>query len=365
MAIMFGRRKRVPLIAAVVAVSLLAGCSAEIQQRLISIFLDVPETPPPPTRRVRRDLLREIDDLKHQLEESKREVKAAQDLRAAKGAKTAAVPVEKARSWEEALELLPRSKTGAVDWSQALKAGAIAPRASPDPGAPEQAVLDLDVDLASSGSKSNAVTFSHGAHTRWLACNSCHPAVFPLRQAKPAAITMAKIQAGQFCGACHGRVAFAANTDCSRCHTQGQAVAKWQPPEPLKPIERAKKWEEAAKALPVTDGMVDWVKALSQGLIAPRAGSDPKAADEAVLPLDVELVPAAGEMFKAVFSHKSHTEWLSCPGCHTGIFQMAKGTSAITMEKINGGESCGACHGKVAFPATACGRCHPAMGGGK
>jgi c(7)-type cytochrome triheme protein len=246
-----------------------------------------------------------------------------------------------------------------------LKPGAIAPRPSPDPSAPDQAVLELDVELASSGNKINNVTFSHGAHTRWLTCNNCHPAVFPLRQAQQQPTTMAKIRAGQSCGVCHGRVAFAVNTECSRCHAQAASAVKWQPPEPRKPIERARSWEEAAKTLPVTDGMVDWTKALSQGVIAPRAGIDPKAEDQAVLPLDVELIPAMGEMFKVVFSHKSHTEWLGCPNCHTGIFQMAKGAGAMTMEKINSGELCGACHGKVAFPPTACARCHPAMGGGK
>ncbi len=352
------------------AISLLPACSAETRHKIISAVFDGADSPRPPTRMVRRDLLHEIEDLKQQLAEAKQVLADARE-----GGKTGKgiEPSEKnqlsilqAKRWDDVAQLLPKDKAGQVDWEQALKAGVIAPRSSFDPKAPDQAVLELDIELTSSANKLFGVTFSHSAHTRWLTCNNCHPAIFPLRQAKPTIVTMAKIQAGEYCGACHGRVAFSTGKDCSRCHKKQFSTApEWIPPEPRKPIESAKSWGDAAKALPVTEGMTDWVKALSQGVIAPRAGIDPKSQDEAVLPLDVELVPAAGEMFKAIFSHKTHTELLSCPNCHTGIFQMAKGADAITMEKINAGQFCGACHGKVAFSAAACGRCHAAMAGGK
>ncbi len=353
--------------AGILAFALLPGCSAETQQWILTTFFDGVDTPPPPTHRVRRDLQREIEELKRELAESRQKLAAGQEAgKAGKGpGGGTAAPIEQAKSWQEAAQLLPKDKSGQVDWVQALKAGAIAPRPSPDPKAPDQAVLELDIELASSANKLFGVTFSHGAHTRWLTCSNCHPAVFPLRQAQPTLVTMAKIQAGQYCGACHGRVAFSAGRDCSRCHTKNLAAVEWRPPEARKPIERAKNWQEAAKALPVTDGMVNWSKALTQGVIAPRPGIDPKAEDQAVFPLDVELIPAAGEMFKAIFSHKSHTEWLGCVNCHNDIFQMAKGAAKMTMETINAGQYCGVCHGKVAFPATACGGCHTAMAGGK
>jgi c(7)-type cytochrome triheme protein len=110
---------------------------------------------------------------------------------------------------------------------------------------------------------------------------------------------------------------------------------------------------------------VNWVAAVDKGAIAPQAGLTPEAKSKDVMDLDVELVPEAGEMFKAVFPHKTHTAVLGCENCHPGIFQMAKGTAPITMAKINAGEYCGVCHGKVAFGADACGRCHPAMAGGQ
>ncbi len=347
------------------AVLTLSACGADTRQKMLKTLFDISDTPPVPTQRVRRDLLQEIENLKRKLAQAEQEKKTAQEAAKEKGVKRTAPPIEKAKTWEEAEKLLPKDKSGEVDWVQAIKAGTVAPRPSPNPTAPEQAVLDMDVELASSAHKVFHVTYSHSVHTAWLACASCHPAIFPLRQAKPAVVTMAKIKAGEYCGVCHGKVAFAVDNECGRCHSSSRPTVEWHAPEPRKPVETARTWDEAAKLLPATGGTVDWSKALSQGMIAPRAGIDRKAQDQAVLPLDVELVPTAGEMFKVVFPHKPHTEWLGCPNCHTGIFQMAKGTDPITMEKINAGQYCGVCHGKVAFAATTCGRCHPAMGGGK
>lgn len=339
-----------------VLLALLVGCSAETRNYYLRVLLDGVDKPPP-ERKVRRDLLQEIRELKLQLAKAQ---KAAKDRKEGKGP-----AIEQAKSRERAEELLPKDPSGRVDWVKAIKDGTIAPRPGIEAGTPEQAVLDLPVELDYSGSKLFSVTYEHAPHTQWLGCPNCHPAIFPLgRKAARTEVTMAKINAGDYCGACHGKVAFGIEGRCARCHTKIPAKGEWQSPQQVNvPIERAATWEEAVKLLPVTAGTTDWVKALAQGIVAPRPGIDPKAQEQAILPLDVERVPAAGAMFKAVFPHQAHTAWLGCPNCHTGIFQMAKGTTPITMAKINAGEACGVCHGKVAFPATACARCHPAMGG--
>lgn len=344
------------------ALALLAGCSAETRQKILSLFFDgVRKTAPPPTHRVRRDPLREIEELKRQLAEAREAAKARKE---GAPSEETPLPIEQAKTWQEAAEMLLKDVAGNVDWVQALKAGTIAPRPGLDPKTPEQAVLDLDVDLASSRSKLFSVTFPHGAHTRWLTCGNCHPAIFPLRRgAEPTVVTMAKIQVGQYCGVCHGKVAFGVKGACARCHAKIPATADWRPTkEPKKPIKGGVSWDEAAKLLPVTGGAPDWVKALAEGVIAPHPGIDPKAEDEPVLPLDVELVPADNPAFKVVFPHEAHTAWLSCTNCHPGVFQMAKGADPITMEKIFAGQYCGTCHGKVAFDVpTGCARCHPVM----
>ncbi len=340
-------------------------CSAETRHKILTTVFDGVDSPPPPTHRLRRDLLQEIEDLKRKLAQAEREKTAAQQAAKAGKGTEAAPPIEKAKSWEEASKLLPKDKAGSVDWVQALKDSAIRPRPGVGSDAAEQASLDMDVELSSSANKLFHVTYPHSAHTQWLACGNCHPAIFPLRQAKPTVVTMAKIKAGEYCGVCHGKVAFSVDKECYRCHTSSQPAVEWHSPEPQKPIEKAQKWEEAVKLLPVTQGTPDWAKALSEGVIVPKPGIDPKAEDQPALPLDVELIPATGEMFKVIFAHKAHTEWLQCPNCHNGIFQMAKGADPMTMDKINSGQYCGVCHGKVAFAPTACARCHPAMGGGK
>ncbi len=355
------RRVILAMAAGGLAALLLAGCSAESRERLLPYVFDgVIQKEPPPTRRVRRDLLQEIEQLKQDLADAR-----AAAARKDKHEEEEESPVEEADTWEEAAKFLPKDAAGHVDWVEAVKAGAIRPRPGPDPKTPEQAILDMDVELASAPSRLFSVTYPHAAHTRWLACQNCHPAIFPLsRQAAPTAVTMAKILAGQYCGVCHGKVAFGIEGRCARCHRKVPATADWRPAaEPQKPIERAARWEEAAKLLAA--GGSDWAKALAEGVIAPRPGIDPKAEDEAVFPLEVELTPADNPAFKVVFPHETHTTLLTCANCHPGIFQMAGGADPITMDKIYAGEYCGRCHGKVAFDvATGCPRCHPALRGG-
>jgi hypothetical protein len=117
---------------------------------------------------------------------------------------------------------------------------------------------------------------------------------------------------------CHGKVAFGANA-CARCHVaMGGPVAQAQekpsaPDAPQGPGTELKTWEEASKALPqASNGGVDWVAAVDEGAIAPQAGLTPEAKPKDIFDLDVELVPEAGEMFKALFPHKAHTAVLGC-----------------------------------------------------
>lgn len=353
--------------AGILVLTLLAGCSPEARQKVLPYFLDRSsggsQEPLPPTRRVRRDLLLEIEKLKRDLADAR----ATATALAQPPEKETQRPVEQAGSWDEAAALMPKDVAGRVDWVRALKAGTIAPRPSPDPKAPAQAVLDLDLELTTSGSRSFRARYPHAPHTAWLACSNCHPAIFPLgRSAARTAITMGKIRAGESCGTCHGTVAFGVEGECGRCHTGIPAKSEWRrSDEPRAPMERAASWDEAVRLLPVTLGTPDWVKALEDGLARPRPGTDPKAEEAPQLPLDVELVTAGNAAFQVVFPHAAHTAWLTCDNCHPAIFQMAKGADPITMGKIFAGEYCGRCHGNVAFPVTACGRCHPLLAGAK
>ena len=75
------------------------------------------------------------------------------------------------------------------------------------------------IKIAAAAKKQPAVTFSHEKHTNWVGCELCHPEVFPLTQRGSAKFDMAKIRAGQYCGACHNTVAFPL-VECRRCHAE-------------------------------------------------------------------------------------------------------------------------------------------------
>ncbi len=77
--------------------------------------------------------------------------------------------------------------------------------------------FNFNIDIPSVGAMPDVV-FPHFPHTYWLDCANCHPSIFVMKKgANP--ISMVKITNGEYCGRCHGRVAFPLS-DCSRCHVK-------------------------------------------------------------------------------------------------------------------------------------------------
>ncbi|GIL07030.1 MAG: hypothetical protein BroJett031_35500 [Betaproteobacteria bacterium] len=116
---------------------------------------------------------------------------------------------------------------------------------------------------------------------------------------------------------------------------------------------------DAYAALPrsASGNQVDWVKALQEKRIAPRADRvDPKA-EMTVMDLNI-VREVKGSMPDVLFPHKQHTEWLDCANCHPAIFVPQKGANQISMAAILLGQKCGVCHGRVAFPVSECRSCH-------
>lgn len=112
-------------------------------------------------------------------------------------------------------------------------------------------------------------------------------------------------------------------------------------------------------------GLIDWVQAIKQGIIDPRADIDGLSQKQT---LDLDIVfTNTGAMPNVRFPHLSHTLWLDCSNCHPAIFVQKKGANKFVMNDILQGKYCGVCHGKVAFPPTLnCARCHSVpKGGGK
>lgn len=109
----------------------------------------------------------------------------------------------------------PNDRRGGVDWVKALDKGLIQPRQNLKGGEGMQ-IMDMDILFKDTG-QMPYVRFPHLAHTKWLDCSNCHPAIFiPQKGANNP--SMDGILAGQWCGKCHDKVAFSLWI-CERCHS--------------------------------------------------------------------------------------------------------------------------------------------------
>lgn len=126
----------------------------------------------------------------------------------------------------EALSQLPPDTIGnQVSWVKALRENDIEPLSSLLPGKPLE-VLEMEIILENTG-EMPLVMFPHRPHTEWLACHNCHDSIFKEKVgANP--INMLAILSGEYCGRCHGAVAFPL-TECNRCHSVPRNTFKGQP----------------------------------------------------------------------------------------------------------------------------------------
>jgi c(7)-type cytochrome triheme protein len=117
-----------------------------------------------------------------------------------------------------AFYFLPKSEQGSyVDWVAALKYGIIRPVDALDPNKKTMPPIDFNVVFKVKGDLPDVV-YPHYPHTVWLDCKNCHPSIFVMR-AGVNQVTMNGIMRGEFCGRCHGKVAFPLY-DCNRCHSR-------------------------------------------------------------------------------------------------------------------------------------------------
>ena len=115
----------------------------------------------------------------------------------------------------DALSVLQTDTAGnMVDWARSLDYGFIEPRGSIE-GEYDPEVLETSV-LMRNTKPLRYVRFPHKTHTQWMSCETCHDSIFVAEpDANP--INMGKILQGEYCGICHGAVAFPL-TECDRCH---------------------------------------------------------------------------------------------------------------------------------------------------
>jgi cytochrome c oxidase cbb3-type subunit 2 len=141
--------------------------------------------------------------------------------------------------WQDLFPRLPKDWSGDVDWVAAINSGAVSPRRAVEESAEEPEEAAPNLELVPEKEPQFAVTFPHDIHGKWLKCENCHPDPFP-KSRGASKITMAKIFEGEFCGRCHGKVAFDMSTGCLRCHK------KLLEPGPPPVADKAGESEQAA-----------------------------------------------------------------------------------------------------------------------
>ena len=119
--------------------------------------------------------------------------------------------------FRETVAGLPKARSGnGVNWVKALDKMVIMPVSGMS--IPEADMnFDRKIKLEAEWWNIPPAVFPHGAHVRWLDCNNCHPDIFNIKKKTTKHFLMTRILAGEFCGVCHGKVAFPLD-ECGKCH---------------------------------------------------------------------------------------------------------------------------------------------------
>jgi c(7)-type cytochrome triheme protein len=215
------------------------------------------------------------------------------------------------------------------------------------------------------------VVFSHKNHIRQKQmannCKACHDTIYPFKT--KASYTMADMEKGKSCGACHdGKSAFALK-ECARCHQVKEITFAVQATGPTRFSHKKHLAAEpncnachpalfaAGPNKPAT--MAEMKQGKSCG--ACHNGKTAFSIDTCISCHPVKdqqyAIKGAG---KVTFSHATHTSHYDCSGCHTKLFALPRSKSKVSMKAMEKGRSCGACHnGKAAFSVKAnCATCH-------
>ncbi len=114
---------------------------------------------------------------------------------------------------------LPKRLGYLIDWEAAEARGLIRPVDILDGISMQRTPLSAqkDFSITSKSTWMPDIIFSHRKHALWNGCEVCHPEIFPSTKKGTVKYSMLQISDGQYCGLCHGRVAFPLN-DCQQCH---------------------------------------------------------------------------------------------------------------------------------------------------
>jgi len=235
--------------------------------------------------------------------------------------------------------------------------------------APYVAALELK-EITYDTKGGGKVTFSHTAHLKKksakapnIGCKSCHNDNMKMKTR----YTMADMEKGKSCGMCHGKTAFSLSK-CTACHKVKEITFKVKETGPVQFSHnkhlKTMQCEACHNKLYNTGpnksvSMAEMEKGKSCG--ACHNGKTAFSIDKcgACHPTG-DVVFKVKDISNVKFSHDVHLKKYKCGNCHTKIYKLSSSKKVVSMEEMEKGKSCGACHdGKNVFTVKEnCDTCH-------
>lgn len=217
------------------------------------------------------------------------------------------------------------------------------------------------------------VVFSHKSHIKQGGmtnnCNTCHDGIYVIK--KKVSYTMADMEKGKSCGACHNGAKAFALKECARCHLVKEITFKVK----ATGLTHFSHKKHLASS-PDCDACHPTLYAAGPNKRVTMAemyqGKSCGACHDSKKAFSIkncstchpvkDLKFSTSSAGTVGFSHAKHAEDNSCDKCHTRLYATARSKSKVSMNEMYKGKSCGACHdGKNAFDIKKCGSCHPTV----
>ncbi|HZV82217.1 MAG TPA: cytochrome c3 family protein [Geobacteraceae bacterium] len=211
------------------------------------------------------------------------------------------------------------------------------------------------------------VVFSHKDHLRQKTirnnCKACH------REGtnKLSRHSMAELEQGKSCGACHNGTRAFAITACDRCHPARQVTLKDKGVGTI--IFSHKSHFQRERCESCHAGIFRAGPNRPVGMAAMEKGKSCGACHDRKTAFGLEKCtschPAAEVSYRnsggtVIFSHELHLGMYGCRECHGGIYGTPGKRLTAGMAEMEKGKSCGSCHDdRQAFTVKGnCARCH-------
>ncbi|ABK99190.1 cytochrome c3 family protein [Pelobacter propionicus] len=210
--------------------------------------------------------------------------------------------------------------------------------------------------------------FKHAQHIESHHCSDCHPSLYATKR-RGARVTMAEMEKGKSCGACHNAKVSFSLKQCSRCHQVKEIVYRVKATGAThfshkKHLEISPDCRGCHPRIFVAGAnkratMADMEKGKSCGACHNGTNAFDVKSCTTCHPAD-DILFKVRETGPTHFPHARHIEAHHCGDCHTRLYPTTRRSKKVSMAEMEKGKSCGACHnGTNASPLTRCATCHP------